>query len=310
MSRGWEISPGNAVGRRRALMWGALAMPALAACDGGYDDSPDPLAAIAHAARSDAEAARRLSDGGPVARAVAEVRAAQAKVLDREVARANRPAPKPRSAPGITDLAGLGKRLAAARKQARKQLAAADAYRAGLLGSVIAGCAGAQALDPALGTIAVPAYTAPAISSEQDEQVVAALQEALAAEHAAIWVYGLVRAFLPDSYDKGIAKADDEHRARRDAAHTVIDGQGATPVLAEPAYRTPKPVTSARSATAVVIVAETDAAAAWHGLLVRTDDSGLRGLAVDALESSAVRATRWRADAGVDPPAIPLPGMD
>lgn len=309
MSRGWEIGQSNAVGRRRALMWGALALPALAACDGGYDDSPDPLAAIAHAARSDAGAARKLSSGGGVAGLVADVRAAQAKALDREVARANRPAAKPRAGSEVTDIAALGKRLAAARAQARKQLAAADAYRAGLLGSVIAGCAGAQALDPALGTVAVPAYAAPAVPPELDEEVVAALQEALAAEHAAIWLYGLIRAFLPDTYDKGIAKADGEHRARRDAAQAVIDGQGATPVLAEPAYRTPRPVTSARSATAVVIVAETDAAAAWHGVLVRTDDAGLRGLAVYALESSAVRATRWRADAGVAPAAIPLPGM-
>lgn len=295
-------------GRRDVLRWGgllALAAP-LVACDGGYDDSPDPLSALAAAARSDARAARRL--GGPAGSAVAALRTAQASALQREVDRANRPAAAAPKSPAVKDLAALGKRLVAARERASSLLVEASPHRAGLLASVAAGCAGALSLDRQLGTPAVPRFTAPGISDSLAESTVDALQQALDSEHAAVWVYGQVSAFLPEIYDKSLREAIEEHQDRREATQEVLSASGATPVLAEAAYLTPKPVTNEDSARAAVIAAESDATRAWLGVVERATDPALRTLAADAMAASAIRGTRWRKEAGVKPPATPLPG--
>lgn len=306
---------GNRHNRREVLCLGvltALALP-LAGCGEGYDDSPDPLAAMAAAARSDATAARKLGESADakLAVAVAEVRAAHAEALTTEAARANRPPLEGKKlSSSVSDLAALGKRLREARKQALSLLAAEPRHRAGLLGSVAAGCASAQALDPALGKIGEAEFTPPTPAGELDEDAVAALQRALDTEHAAIWVCGLVAAFLPGSFSKGLDAATAEHRQRRDGAQIVIAAAGAKPNIAEPAYLPPEPVTSAESAKALVVSAEADAASAWRGVLERCDDKELRSFAAAALVSSAVRGTRWRAELGTSPAAIALPGTE
>ncbi len=138
---------------------------------------------------------------------------------------------------------------------------------------------------------------------------VEALQEALAAEHAAVWVYGLVGAFLPDTLNGRLAAAATAHQARRDATQRVLIDAGAPPVPPEPGYLTPEPVTDAASGLRLTITAETDVAAAWRSVIERGPaDSGLRGTALDALTEAAVRATRWRAIAGATPLTVPFPG--
>lgn len=288
----------------------ALAVP-LAGCGEGYDDSPDPLAATAAAARSDAAAARELSESADVklAAAVAEIRAAHAESLGREVARANRPPLKGKAAGGaLDDLAALGKRLRTGREKASSLLLTEPRHRAALLGSVAAGCASAQALDPALGKLPEPEFEPPSPAGELDEDAVAALQQALDAEHVAIWVFGLVGAFLPGSYNEGLDAATSEHRRRRDGTQLVIAAAGATPNIAEPAYLPPEPVKHAKSAMTLVVTMETDAASAWRGVLERCDDKELRTFAAAALTASAVRGTRWRAELGTSPAAVALPG--
>jgi hypothetical protein len=51
---------------------------------------------------------------------------------------------------------------------------------------------------------------------------------------------------------------------------------------------------------------EEKTAAVWRHALGETDGD-LRKLALDALVDCAVRATRWRALAGVSPPTVALP---
>lgn len=302
--------------RRDALRWCALTAVAvpLAACGTGYDDSPDPLDALARAARADGEAARTLATAGAsgtggVAIAVSRVRFDQADALAEEVRRANRPgSPERAPAERVADLAALGERLGAGAAKARELALVAPRHRAGLLGSVAAGCAAALALDDELGSPPEPGFDQPKAAAELPEETVAAVQQALAAEHAAVWTYGLVTAFLPEDFTKALDRAAAEHRTRRDACQGVLSAAGATPAPAEPAYVPPKPVDDIRSAMAVVVAAESDAALAWRGVLERCDDTGLRGLAVDALTSSAVRRTRWGAEAGEEHPAQALPG--
>lgn len=141
------------------------------------------------------------------------------------------------------------------------------------------------------------------------QETVDALQQALSAEHAAVWAYGLVSAFLPDSYDKGVDKGMSAHRDRRDATERLLAVAAVTPISPEPAYTTPKPVTDKDSAVAVLIVAETDATVAWRAVLDRADDPGVRQAALDSLTEAAVRGTKWREDAGTKPAAIPMPGQ-
>ena len=295
-------------GRRDVLRWGGLLVLAapLVACNGGYDDSPDPLSALAAAARADARAARRL--GGPAGSAVAALRTAQATALQSEVDRANRPPAATPKSPAVQELPALGKRLVAARERATSLLGDASPFRAGLLASVAAGCAGALSLDRRLGSPAVPRFTAPGSSGSLEESTVDALQQALDSEHASVWVYGQVSAFLPAIYDKSLREAIEEHQDRREATQEVLSASGATPVLAEAAYVTPKPVTNEPSARAAVIAAESDAARAWLGVVERAQDPALRALAADAMAASAIRGTRWRKEAGLKPPATPLPG--
>jgi Domain of unknown function (DUF4439) len=136
-----------------------------------------------------------------------------------------------------------------------------------------------------------------------------ALQGALAAEHAAIWVYGVVEAFVSATLDGQLEQAATAHQARRDATERVLIDAGALPVPSEPGYLTPEPVTNAASALRLAITAESDAAAAWRSVVERSPaDPGLRGAALDALTGAAVRATRWRATAGTSPLTVPFPG--
>lgn len=136
-----------------------------------------------------------------------------------------------------------------------------------------------------------------------------AMQSALGAEHAAIWIYGLVSAFLPADFDTATGEGMTAHRARRDTTERVLAVSGATPRPAEPAYLPPQPVTDQASAFGVLVLAETDTGVAWRAVLERTDDGNLRRSALEALTASAVRATRWRKAAGQSPAAQAMPGQ-
>ena len=144
------------VSRRTALRLGALAavLP-VAACTSEPEGPPppDPLAKLAAQARSDATlataVARAQPDVATAARAVADARTEHAKVLQAEVDRATPPAPSPSSStskPPKPDVpadgaAALKDALTAAEKAAADLVASVPRYRAGLLGSVAAGCA-------------------------------------------------------------------------------------------------------------------------------------------------------------------------
>ena len=136
-----------------------------------------------------------------------------------------------------------------------------------------------------------------------------AVQDALAAEHAAVWTHGLVSAFISvPQQSAAVADGATAHRARRDATERWLRDAGATPRPPAAAYLPPQPVDSAASAIAALIAVETDACAAWRGVLERTEDATVRTSAFDALTVSAVRATRWRRIAGITPTSIAFPG--
>jgi hypothetical protein len=139
---------------------------------------------------------------------------------------------------------------------------------------------------------------------------VSAVQVALGAEHAAVWCYGLIAAFLPASLERWTRMDSDAHRARRDATARLLTDAGRRPVAAEAAYRTPTPVTDQGSAIQLAQTSENDSAAAWHSVLERCDDPDLRHAALDALTDAATRGARWASRSSTPPKPLvaALPG--
>lgn len=139
----------------------------------------------------------------------------------------------------------------------------------------------------------------------------AAVVAALGTEHAAVWSYGLVSAFLPATNAAAVTAASLAHRERRDAVVALLARDGAAPPTAAAAYRPPSPVTDATSAAALAVVAEDDVAAAWRAVAERTEaDTGgeLRRLALDAVTAAATTSVTWRGIAGRRPLVPAFPG--
>lgn len=139
-----------------------------------------------------------------------------------------------------------------------------------------------------------------------------AWQGALAAEHEAVFAYGLIG---PRLASPELAMAcEAAHEALRDATTEAIAAAGLDPVPPASDYPRLYPVPNARAAQAVAARAEDDCATAWRYLyLVAASTSGsaarqLRGTAQDALNASAVRAVRWRVQVTPKHATRPFPG--
>ncbi|MGW3728525.1 ferritin-like domain-containing protein [Streptomyces sp. NPDC000851] len=129
--------------------------------------------------------------------------------------------------------------------------------------------------------------------SEAEDGELRALQAALAAEHAAVYGYGVVGGRIDEGRRTQARAAYDAHRARRDALVRAVRDLGGEPVAAAGGYALPFPVTD--SPTAVRLAAELEERVAGvYSDLVRAAGGGLRGTAVAALREAAVRAVRWR----------------
>ena len=120
----------------------------------------------------------------------------------------------------------------------------------------------------------------------------AALQEALAAEHAALYLYGVLGARTSQLASPALfATLTDcyrEHRARRDRLRLMLRDAGAEPVAAAPAYDVPAGWTGAQAITVAALGLETASAEAMAALVARTTGEQRRW-AQGALVWSAVR---------------------
>lgn len=137
----------------------------------------------------------------------------------------------------------------------------------------------------------------------------AALREALAAEHAAVWGYGVVGAALEEAARGPAAVAEAAHRDARDRVTALLADRGADPVRAEGAYALPFPVLSGVDAAALGAVLEDGVAAAWVAVLGWAAERTTRELAVGLLSAAEVRAVAWRTAAGQTPVTRALPGL-
>lgn len=120
-----------------------------------------------------------------------------------------------------------------------------------------------------------------------------ALQEALAAEHAAVYGYGVVGGRIREGRRAEAKAAYDSHRARRDALVRAVRGLGGTPVAAAAGYALPFPVPDSDAAVRLAADLE-DRVAGVYADVVRATEGGRRSTAAEALREAAVRAVRWR----------------
>lgn len=127
------------------------------------------------------------------------------------------------------------------------------------------------------------------------QQVIAALQDALAAEQAASYGYGVVGAHLPQgSAEQGTATTDwVAHMRARDDLTAMISARGGQPAPAAVAYQLPEPVQTATEATALAALLEDRVTRAYLGI-VALPESGLRSFGAQQVRAAALRAAAWR----------------
>ncbi|MQA85525.1 MAG: DUF4439 domain-containing protein [Streptosporangiales bacterium] len=133
-----------------------------------------------------------------------------------------------------------------------------------------------------------------------EDPLAAGLQAALAAEHAAIYGYGIVGAYLLTDQRAVARQAWDAHRRRRDRLRAILAARGVSPVSAAPAYRLPRIVDGPQSAARLAARLEEGAVDAYLGL-VAVDDPGLRRYAAQAMQDCARRAAHWRGSTSAFP---------
>ncbi|MFB6844046.1 ferritin-like domain-containing protein [Streptomyces sp. NPDC056373] len=139
------------------------------------------------------------------------------------------------------------------------------------------------------------------MSAEKDGEL-RALQAALAAEHAAVYGYGVVGGRIGEGRRTEAATAYDAHRARRDALVREVKDLGGRPVAASAGYALPFQVPDAAAAVRLAAELE-DRVAGVYADLVRAAGGGRRALAAEALREAAVRAVRWRGE------SVAFPGL-
>lgn len=133
--------------------------------------------------------------------------------------------------------------------------------------------------------------------------VVKALQTALAAEHAAVYGYGIVGAHGGDQYAQGADHGWKVHRAHRDQLIALLRQRHADPAGAKAAYALPFDVDGPRTAARLAAHLE-DGVAAAYLQLVGVGDAKLRSLGARLLRDATARGARWGGSTAA------FPGMD
>lgn len=145
-----------------------------------------------------------------------------------------------------------------------------------------------------------------------DDAGQAALYDAVAAEHAAIYGYGLVSAHVMPDDNELVSKAVAEHRDRREAAIAMLKDRSAKVPLPAVGYQLPIVVKTPNSAAKLAIRMENDCAVAWRAVLEQASGEATaeqdRTFGVTALTQCAVMAARWRVVQGAWPVTDAFPG--
>jgi hypothetical protein len=125
---------------------------------------------------------------------------------------------------------------------------------------------------------------------------VEALQKALAAEHAAVHLYGVLggqssKSRQPTLFHQ-LDQAYDEHRALRDRLTELVNAKGKDPVPAEVDYAVPGPTSTPAQIQAVARTIERRVTRTY-GELVENTAGADRTWAITALDAGALRELRF-----------------
>jgi hypothetical protein len=131
-----------------------------------------------------------------------------------------------------------------------------------------------------------------------------ALQTALAAEHAAVFVYGALGGQTSQSATPALSTAVTDgyvtHRGRRDDLVQRIEALGEEPVPAEPAYDLPADLSTPTAVSRRALALERSCAATYAFVVASTSGADRRW-GVEALLDSAVRELSF----GGEPERLP-----
>lgn len=171
--------------------------------------------------------------------------------------------------------------------------AAREAHSGGLA-QVLASMAAALA-QVLVGPASRPPATLPAAAGDPPPAV-EALQTTLAAEHAAVFVYGVLGGQTSQSGSAALyaalTSAYTTHRTRRDDLMARLRAAGAEPVAAEPGYGLPADLGTPAAVTDRARALE-ESATQTYAYLVASTTGEARAWAVDALVDAAVRSTTF-----------------
>jgi hypothetical protein len=136
-----------------------------------------------------------------------------------------------------------------------------------------------------------------------------ALQSALAAEHAAIYGYGVVGANLTGTMQATATSDWLAHQVARDRLEAMLRSRGAQPVAAAAGYQLPVTVRTPAEAAALAAILEDRVATAYLGL-VALSAAALRQFGALQVRAAALRAAVWRGSTVAFPglPASALAG--
>lgn len=136
----------------------------------------------------------------------------------------------------------------------------------------------------------------------------AAWFDAVAAEHAAIYGYGLVSSHVMPEQNDLVSEAVAQHRDRREAALIKLKEQSITAPLPAAGYQLPFPVTGPIGAGKLAVQMESDCAVGWRAVLEQSGSEQDRAFALDALTQCALMAAKWRQVLGAWPVTEAFPG--
>lgn len=133
-------------------------------------------------------------------------------------------------------------------------------------------------------------------------RTLAAVQAALAAEHAAVYGYGVVGGRIVERRRTEAREAHSAHRARRDALRRAVRELGGRPEAAAAAYALPFSVPDSAAAQRLAAELEDRVAAVYADVVSATEGARRRDAAA-ALREAAVRSARWRGS------SVAFPGL-
>jgi Domain of unknown function (DUF4439) len=148
----------------------------------------------------------------------------------------------------------------------------------------------------------------PTSPSRPQDRANGALFDAIAAEHATIYGYGLVSAHSAPDVNDLVSAALAEHRDRREAAIAMLESRSVDAPLPAAGYQLPIEVDNPTDAANLAVRMEEDDAVAWRAVVEQATDEQDRTFAVTALTQCAVAAARWSRVLGVTPITVAFPG--